>query len=154
MLLLPILHKQTKSKKETPVKEVVVELVPRIDAPDVQILRSADFFAHAVVLVEHAPVPAERRPGLALRLLQLPRVLVARAPQRVDVTLVVVHLLNKKVPEVAKGLAMGGVNSVDGRKEHPSVPHEDGRVVLRSELQGSGAAHGGDPLPHSPRGRG
>ncbi len=129
-------------------------MVPRIDANDVQILRSADIFAHAVVLVEHSPVPAERRPGLALRLLQLPRVLVARAPQRVDVTLVVDHLLDEKVPEVAKGLAMGGVNSVDGQKEHPSVPHEDGRVVLRSELRGSGAAHGGDTLPRSPRRQG
>ncbi len=76
-------------------------MVPRIDPPDVQILASADFFAHAVVLVEHAPVPAERRPGFALRLLQLPRVLVARVPQRVEVVLLVVHLLDEKVPEVA-----------------------------------------------------
>ena len=126
---------------------VVVELIPRIDAPDVHILRSADFFAHAMVLVEHAPVLAEHRPGLALRLLQLPRVLVARAPQHVDIALLVVHLLNEKVPEVAEGLAVGGVNGVDGGKDHPSVPHKDGRVVVRSESQGVGQHTEATPSP-------
>ena len=64
-----------------------------------------------MVHVEHSLVPEKCNPERLLYLIQVLYLLLARAPQKVNLTLLVIHILNEKVLEVTKGFAMGRVDN-------------------------------------------